>query len=452
LCCLSAFAVAGAPCPACAAVAVESAREHFERGYALAQAGSFEAAIDEFKQAYAASPNFSVLFNLAQAYGAAGRAVQATHTLERYLELGGANIDAEQHRRVTELIQYYRRRIGRVALGSLPAGAVVRIDGQLLGTAPFDGPQDIEAGPHALSIEAPGYQLLNAALNVAPGVETKLAAELRKEPQGSLALACALPNVTLRVDGEPRGTMPLATLPIAAGQHRIALSRPGYVTTVRTLEWSAGQALRIDCRLEVDAETEKLATLRVAHPPRTEVWVDGRHFKGERLPAGAHQIAVSGTGFETTEQRVELQEGKSLTTTVVPRRDGALLDQERRKRVSVQKLAAYALGGAGVLTGGVALTLGLIGNARYADWKKKDKAFTSSFAQDPSSTSTVQLEQLLTEENSIRNEDALALGLGVAAGTLLATSAALYLTAGSNVPTLTITPKGEASVSYRVSF
>src|SRR5689334_19745800 len=63
---------------------VDTARAHFERGYALAQQGAFEPAVAEFELAYAASPHFSVLFNLGQAYGASGRAVQAERTLLRY--------------------------------------------------------------------------------------------------------------------------------------------------------------------------------------------------------------------------------------------------------------------------------------------------------------------------------------------------------------------------------
>ena len=58
----------------------EAAR-HFDRGYLLAQQGSLEAAIAEFKQAYALSPHPSVLYNLGQAYAASGRAVEAVQTL-----------------------------------------------------------------------------------------------------------------------------------------------------------------------------------------------------------------------------------------------------------------------------------------------------------------------------------------------------------------------------------
>jgi hypothetical protein len=76
----------------------------------------------------------------------------------------------------------------------------------------------------------------------------------------------------------------------------------------------------------------------------------------------------------------------------------------------------------------------------------------SAFRNDPSSANLHELDALLTEENAIRNRDAVAIGLGVTAGTLAFTALGLYLTAGSSAPTLSVTPRGDATVGYRGSF
>jgi len=167
----------------------DSARAHFERGYALTQSGAFERALDEFKLAYAASPNSSVLFNLGQTYGALGRAVEAEHTLQRYLEASGSNIDAEQRRRTIELIERYRRRIGRIALTGLPSGAVVSLDGEELGTAPLQAPLESSTGRHAVSIRALGYQPLVRAVDVKAGEVAEVAVVLVELPK-AVAGAC----------------------------------------------------------------------------------------------------------------------------------------------------------------------------------------------------------------------------------------------------------------------
>jgi tetratricopeptide (TPR) repeat protein len=305
-----------------------AAREHFERGYALTQQGAFEQALDEFKLAYAASPNFSVLFNLGQAYGASGRPVQAAHTLERYLQVGGTGIDAEQRRRTVELIDGYRRRIGRVAVAGLPAGAVVSLDGEDQGTAPLESPLEASAGRHSVSVRAAGYQPLVRAVDVKAGEVTDLAVVLVVLPK-----------------------------PVALGR---CVESPG-----------------------------------------------------------------AGCGA---------------------------LEAARQRRAKTQKTVALALGGGAILVGGTALTLAIINNARYEDWRKKEQAFMGAFQREPSSLDPYALEALLTEGNAIRNRDMVVVGLGVTAGALALTSLGLYLTAGSGAPTLSVSARGDFSAGYRGSF
>jgi tetratricopeptide (TPR) repeat protein len=433
--------------------AAAAAREHFEHGYALAQSGSFEAAIEEFELAYAASPNFSVLFNLGQAYGASGRAVKAAHTLERYLELGGTAIDSGQRRRSEELIHYYQRRIGQLTPNGLPRGAVLSLDGEEQGSAPFAAPLEASAGSHALSVSAVGYQSSSEVVHVRAGEVVNVDVKLRPEAAASLFVTCDIPEVDVRVDDVHVATTPVATaLRVQVGAHRVSLSRPGYASLHYSLAWSSGQAQRLTCPLRIDAPAGELAHLRALHPRSTQVFVDGQPFRGEGLPAGVHVMAVAGQGFDPETRRIELTARQTLSVSLIPRAAGALLDQARQRHEKTQKIAAYAVGGGAVLLGGAAITVAAINASRYASWRKKDEAFTSSFERDPSSTNLAQLEDLLTEENAIRNVDSLALGMGVAAATLAVTSVALYLTAGNGAPTLTVTPKGEATLGYVTAF
>src|SRR5262245_61199389 len=69
-----------------------AAREHFARGVELVDEGAFEQAAHEFQRAYDLEPNAAVLYNMGQAFAAAGRPVEAVSALARYLEAGGAAI------------------------------------------------------------------------------------------------------------------------------------------------------------------------------------------------------------------------------------------------------------------------------------------------------------------------------------------------------------------------
>jgi PEGA domain-containing protein len=432
---------------------VQAAREHFDRGYALAQSGAFESAIEEFTLAYAASPNFSVLFNLGQAYGASGRAVQAASTLRRYLEIGGSNIDAPQRRRANELIAYYQRRIGRIQLSGLPSGARVSLDGEELGIAPFAAPLEASAGNHALLVQAPGYAAANQAVVVVAGQTSVPQLVLRPEGESRLILSCELPDVAVAIDGQRVAQTPaLVPLEVAPGEHLVTLSRAGYATFERKLTWRGDETKRLDCNLQSSTAPSNLARLVVRHPAGTSVQVDGRAVSADGIPAGSHQIRVAGAGFETASQRVQLRPGQRFSVFISPRREASALTREREQRIRNQKLAAYLVGAGAVLTGGATAVLAVLNASRYDDWRSKSNAFSKQFQRAPASTTSSQLDQLLTEENAIRNRDAAAIGLGVAGVTLAVTSAALYFTAGKSAPTLTVTPLGAASVGYSGAF
>jgi tetratricopeptide (TPR) repeat protein len=88
------------------------ARGHFSRGLELAQTGSYEAALAEFKLAYQLSPHFSVLYNIGQAELALERPALAVETLRRYLVEGGEQIEPARRAEVTSTIATELERLG----------------------------------------------------------------------------------------------------------------------------------------------------------------------------------------------------------------------------------------------------------------------------------------------------------------------------------------------------
>lgn len=87
-----------------------AAREHFAKGVALAKQRNFAQALNEFQEAYAAVPHFSVLYNIGQAQLALGQSVDAIATLQRYLDEAGASIDAKRRAEVQAVIEREREK------------------------------------------------------------------------------------------------------------------------------------------------------------------------------------------------------------------------------------------------------------------------------------------------------------------------------------------------------
>jgi tetratricopeptide (TPR) repeat protein len=88
-----------------------SARAHFAKGVALAKAHDYAQALNEFQQAYAAVPHFSVLYNIGQARLALGESAEAISVLQRYLDEGGTQIDAKRRAEVEATLQRERARL-----------------------------------------------------------------------------------------------------------------------------------------------------------------------------------------------------------------------------------------------------------------------------------------------------------------------------------------------------
>src|SRR5690242_21507082 len=81
------------------------AAAHYQKGLELANRAQYQAALDEFNAAYAASPNFAVLYNIGQAEVAIGRPRRAIDSLERYLRDGGEQVPASRRQQVDDQLK-----------------------------------------------------------------------------------------------------------------------------------------------------------------------------------------------------------------------------------------------------------------------------------------------------------------------------------------------------------
>jgi tetratricopeptide (TPR) repeat protein len=143
------------------------AAKHFENGFALASQGDFEAALEEFNQAYAASPHFSVLYNIGQADIALGRPVGAIETLSRYLDEAGDQIPAERRRQVSTQIATLEARLAHLSIRTDHPGVQIAVDGRAVGRTPLAGAIEVAAGRHEIMASYDGAQKMSRTVAVA---------------------------------------------------------------------------------------------------------------------------------------------------------------------------------------------------------------------------------------------------------------------------------------------
>jgi hypothetical protein len=405
----------------------EAAR-HFDRGYLLAQQGSLEAAIAEFKQAHALSPHPSVLYNLGQAYAASGRAVEAVQTLRKYLEQADAKLDAERRAQAAAVVDYQSQRIGTLKLDIEPPGAELMIDGEVLGKAPLSGPVQLTAGPHGLTVAHAGYTPRSVRVEIVGKTATN--AQVRLEPSGALTrltVTCAVPDVTVSGEGVPSTRLQRGgELVVATPPAELRFERVGFLPATRPVPADTAQA--IDCGIGALDPRAPLMPVAVEAPASITVNVDGQRFRQGKLPVGRHFVALSGAGIEHSEQLIQIGTERSKLL-VDAREPGGAMVAERSSRRKLQLTLAIVSTAAGVVSLGAAGALYAVNQDAYSEWRDDGSELASRMSSAPSDVSAGDWNRLLERENALRNRDAAALGLTVFGGLLVSSGAVLWLTA-----------------------
>jgi hypothetical protein len=153
--------------PALAAPAADThrrARQRFDEGLALVDAGELPRALQAFEEAYALEPNPAVLYNIGQALRALGRPQEALDALERYLA-GAGQLEPARRQAVEQQLRELRERLprrpapepatGELELRCLARGTRVFADGRWLGEGPFEGSLTVPEGLHEVRFENP---------------------------------------------------------------------------------------------------------------------------------------------------------------------------------------------------------------------------------------------------------------------------------------------------------
>ena len=232
----------------------EAAREHYAQGLKLAGQNGYQAALDEFIRAYAISPQFAVLYNIAQCYVALGHTAEAIEALSRYLREGGDRLPAGRRELVGSQIarlgaqlarpsraaegaselpqdarEHYLRGLElvgqnayRPALEELNAAYAIRPEPGVLYSI---GQCHVALGHVREGIEALSTYLREGQDRMPPGrhdlIEVQLA--LLESRMAELTIIADRPGARVTVDGREVGTTPLAEpVRLAAGTHTVA--------------------------------------------------------------------------------------------------------------------------------------------------------------------------------------------------------------------------------------
>jgi hypothetical protein len=193
----------------------KAAGAHYQKGLELANRAEYRAALDEFNAAYAASPNFAVLYNIGQAEVAIGRPRQAIESLAKYLRDGGEQVPATRRQQVELQLKELKGAFAYLAVTTKPDGALVNVDGSNLASTPLREPLRLTPGSHIVAVSRAGYSTETMVVGIAEGQQQTLQLELRPLVAGDPALTGKnSPGVTANPTRAPE-PRPIPPAPVA---------------------------------------------------------------------------------------------------------------------------------------------------------------------------------------------------------------------------------------------
>ncbi|HLK39375.1 MAG TPA: PEGA domain-containing protein [Polyangiaceae bacterium] len=150
--------------------AIEPAREaaaHFDRGVKLYDEQDWRAALIEFERAYAVSPHYRVLFDIAQCRYQLRDYVGALAAFQKYLAEGAAEIPAARRDQAQATVDELKGRIAQVRVTTDVAGAQIVVDDAPVGATPLAGPVLVSAGRRRIVATKAGRASVERVVDVA---------------------------------------------------------------------------------------------------------------------------------------------------------------------------------------------------------------------------------------------------------------------------------------------
>jgi hypothetical protein len=131
---------------------------------------------------------------------------------------------------------------------------------------------------------------------------------------GTIAVRVSEPGAEVAIDDKLLGTAPVPAKPVAAGAHKVRVTRAGFAPFEQTTSVAAGAAVAVDVSLSREARRGRLSVKEKDGKP-TRVVIDGLDvgaapWEGDVDP-GAHDVLLRSSAAASTPQRVEVQAGKA---------------------------------------------------------------------------------------------------------------------------------------------
>lgn len=192
-------------------------------------------------------------------------------------------------------------------------GGSVSMNGNKLGTVPFDG--EIAPGRHLIEITKEGFRTFSQWVELSGGQLYTLPLVLtsEKKPIGTLFITADLPGVPVFVDGQDKGVTPVS-LDLPPGQTLVEVRPKDLPIWKKQVVIVAGEKQIIEANIRPESAPVGAAMI-ISNIPSTVVFVNGVRTGTApvtlaNLPVGTHIIEGKAQGFQAAQNTVRVVAGE----------------------------------------------------------------------------------------------------------------------------------------------
>lgn len=357
---------------------LERARHYMELGQEAFEEGKFEMAADQFIAAFTASPFSAFLYNAGFAYERAGSYETAVDFYRQYLKadpgaqdyaqvelriralLTVAQTPSEPNIKITET-ETQAEPAPEIEMKSLisvrinPKDAKIRIlDEQGAEVSQSDSTsQTVVRGIYTVEASHPDYRTMQTQVEVSPGQVYLLVLEMSQgEFLGFLQVTTDVPGAVVYLDDRDVGSV--GTTPwgnvLPAGKHTVWIEKPGHVPVEKEMEINLGDRIELSLTLERVA----FGILQVkTNTPKADILLNGEPVGSapfqEQIRPGRYALLVKSEGMK--DYTADIAVGRGQLTKVLVRMNAK---PSHTAAWVTLGMAAGVLAGGGV-AGGIAL-------------------------------------------------------------------------------------------------
>jgi len=239
----------GAPTTSLSQSLQGEAKEAYDSGELLVNNGDFAGALTKLRQAYEASKDPRLLYEMALCDKELRHYAPMQSLLERYLRDAEGSIPGDIRAAVDEALVAIKSLVATVTVSAIEPEATILVDGEVVGMTPLPAPLTVDLGKHTIVAKKAGFETSEQTVDVVGGGVASVTLVLIVQSHVGQLVITSDADATIKLDDRAVGVGHFEGQ-LEPGSHTVELSERGKAPYRAVIELHEGETRTMQVTLE----------------------------------------------------------------------------------------------------------------------------------------------------------------------------------------------------------